>query len=401
VVGGLGAALEDAEGFAGVEGGFGDDGEQHGFAHVVGAGAGDEDAAGGEQFEGAEVDFLVAAGGGVEAGAGFGEGGRVEDDGRERLVAVLFGGEEVEDVGFAEVDVGEAVEGGVGAGAGDGGGGGVDGGDRVAAGGEVEGESAGGSEAIEGAAGAGVAGGGEVVVALVEVDAGLLAFEQVGIEGESVHADADGAVDGAVQDAFFLGQGFTVADGDIVAEDDGAGGEEFVERGEEVGLGAVHALVEGLEDERVMVAVDDEAGEQVGFGEDDAVGVGVVDDVAAVEEGGFEAASEEGGADGFGLIGEQAQRDLGRGAVVGGAEDAAGGSGDEDGIAGGGGAAVEDIACEDPGVAGGDAGGAFFGDPDGGGYRMASRRAIRCSVAGWVANRFIRDRPVNGLMMNR
>jgi hypothetical protein len=149
-----------------------------------------------------------------------------------------------------------------------------------------------------------------------------------------------------------------------------------------------------------VVAVDDEAGELVGFAEDDAVGVGVVDDASAVEEGGFDAAAEEGAVDGFGLIGEEAQGDLGSGAVVGGAEDAAGGSGDEDGIAGGGSATVEDIAGEDPGVAGGDPGGAFRGDADGGGYRMASRRAIRFSVEGCVENRFMSDRPVKGLMMN-
>ena len=50
-------------------------------------------------------------------------------------------------------------------------------------GGEVEGEAAGGGEAIERLAAAGVAGGGAVVLALVEEDAGLLAVQQVGARG--------------------------------------------------------------------------------------------------------------------------------------------------------------------------------------------------------------------------
>ncbi len=75
----LHAAFENAKGFAGVERGFGEDFEEHGFAHVVGAGVGDEDAAGAEEFEGSEVDVFIAADGSVELLAVFGEGGRVED----------------------------------------------------------------------------------------------------------------------------------------------------------------------------------------------------------------------------------------------------------------------------------------------------------------------------------
>ena len=46
MVGGLHAAFEDAQGFAGVERGFGYDFDQHGLAHVVGAGVRDQDASG-------------------------------------------------------------------------------------------------------------------------------------------------------------------------------------------------------------------------------------------------------------------------------------------------------------------------------------------------------------------
>ena len=72
---------------------------------MIGARAGDEDSAGTKHFEGAKVEFLVAAKGGVEIALGLGEGGRVEDDG---VVAVVGGGvvlEQVEGVGFDPFDL--------------------------------------------------------------------------------------------------------------------------------------------------------------------------------------------------------------------------------------------------------------------------------------------------------
>ena len=57
----------------------------------------------------------------------------------------------------------------------------------LALGGQVQGEAAGGGEAVERFAAAGVAGGGAVVLALVEEDAGLLAVQQVGAQRQAVH----------------------------------------------------------------------------------------------------------------------------------------------------------------------------------------------------------------------
>ena len=68
------------------------------------------------------------------------------------------------------------------------GGGAIDGLDGFALARQVQGEAAGGGEAIERLAAAGVAGGRAVVLALVEEDAGLLAVQQVGGQGEAVHA---------------------------------------------------------------------------------------------------------------------------------------------------------------------------------------------------------------------
>ena len=78
---GLSANFDQAKSAVGVKGGRGEHFEEVLLADVVGAGAGDEDAAGAEHLEGAEVEFLVAAEGGVEIALALGEGGRIEDDG--------------------------------------------------------------------------------------------------------------------------------------------------------------------------------------------------------------------------------------------------------------------------------------------------------------------------------
>ena len=70
----LGAPLQQAQGFVGVPRGFGDHCDEIGFAHMVGARAGNESPAGAKHLQCAEVQFLVAAEGGFEVFAGFGEG---------------------------------------------------------------------------------------------------------------------------------------------------------------------------------------------------------------------------------------------------------------------------------------------------------------------------------------
>ncbi len=63
-------------------------------------------------------------------------------------------------------------------------------------------------------------------------------------------------------------------------------------------------------------------------------------------------------------------------------------------------AAILHVARENPGMSGRSPPGALRGNADDWGYRIASRRAIRCSVDGCVEKRFIMLRPLNGLMMN-
>ncbi len=184
----LGTALEDAQGAVRIEGGFGDQ-LQHGcLAEVVGAGAGNEDASRLEKAEGAEVDFLIGADGRFEAAFILREGRGVKHDYGELAAGAGVAGEEIEDIGLLPLDIGDAIGGAVGARGEERGGGGIDGFHALAFGGEVEGEAAGGGKTIERFAAAGIVGGGLVVLALVEKDSGLLSVEQVGAEGQTVHA---------------------------------------------------------------------------------------------------------------------------------------------------------------------------------------------------------------------
>ena len=107
---GLPSDFDQAEGAVSVEGGGGQHFEEVGLADVVGAGAGDQDSARAEHLEGAEIEFLIAAQGGVEVALGLGESGRVENDGvvATRLLRTSGGGivlEQIEGVGFDPFDL--------------------------------------------------------------------------------------------------------------------------------------------------------------------------------------------------------------------------------------------------------------------------------------------------------
>jgi hypothetical protein len=180
---GLSSNLDQAERSVGVAGSCGEHFQELRLANVVGTGAGDEDSTGAKHFEGAEVEFLVAAEGGIEVALRLGEGGRIEND---RVITLAGGGvvlEQVEGVGFDPFDllVTRLVEGGVLVGDFERGTGAVDAGDVRAAGSQMEGESALVAENVESLA-VGVLGGGGVVLALVEEGSGLLAFEGVEVK---------------------------------------------------------------------------------------------------------------------------------------------------------------------------------------------------------------------------
>ncbi len=247
---------------------------KRGLAHVVGAGAGDQDAAGREQAQGAQVDLLVAGDGGVEIAAALGEGRRIEHDQRKLPAGGRVAGEQVEDVGLVEVDVGDPVGLGVGAGGGERGAGAVDRFHGFALGGQVQGEAAGGGEAIERLAAAGVMRGGAIVFALVEEDAGLLAVQQVGMHGEAVDRGPRRCREfrrrgWRFRAAVALWRGPATSLRATMPR----GWKISVQAGGDLALGGVHALVERLHDEVIAVAVDHQGGKQVGLAVDYAVGV--------------------------------------------------------------------------------------------------------------------------------
>ena len=80
-------------------------------AHEVGARAGGQIAAAGQELHGFQVDFLIASDGVVDGMTGLGKGRRVEDD-EIIVMALVVGqvGQEVEDVGLlGRDDVFQAV----------------------------------------------------------------------------------------------------------------------------------------------------------------------------------------------------------------------------------------------------------------------------------------------------
>ena len=364
MIGGLAVDGDAAEDAAGIEGGGEQGVEEELGIDMVRAAEGGKGAADFQKLEGAEMDLFVAAQGIGHGGAVAGEGGGVEDDkvepGDDAFVG-LDGGvvlEPVEDVDGVEGGVGgEAVAGGVALGGGDGIGALVEEMDvRGAGAGGVEAEAAEEAEAVEDLAASGEAGDGFVIGLLVEVHAGFVAADEVGLELEAVEVHGDGAVEGAEEEAAGFGEAFEFAGAHVAAFEDDAGGENLLERGNDEGFALVHAEGGDLDDEDVFVLVDDEAAEGVALGVDDAEGGGGGHVLAAHGEGGADAALEEGFVEVDAVDGEEADVDLGPGVEDAGAKEALAVVFDLDEFAVGDGLGeTEDFAVIDPGVTGKDA----------------------------------------------
>src|ERR1019366_7800881 len=158
---------------------------------AVGVEASQRVAAAGVAGGGAVVDLLVPGGGRFQIAPALREGRRVQHDHAEVAARAGIVGKQLEDVGFLEIDVGDAVGASVGSRGDQRWARTIGGFHALALAGDVQGEAAGGGEAIERLAAAGVAGGGAVVVALIQKDAGLLTVHEVGAQGEPVHLDRD------------------------------------------------------------------------------------------------------------------------------------------------------------------------------------------------------------------
>jgi len=162
-----------------------------GFADVMRAAKGGEKAVGVEQFQRAEVELFVAAEGIVQLPLGAGEGGWVEDDKIPARFGLLLRAEEIEGIGLDGFDC-EVVAFRVGPDEGGRVGADLDGLHRTGAGlGAGEGEGALIGKAIEHFAAFGVCRHGGVVLELIEVEAGLLAVEEIHLKAQTHGLDLE------------------------------------------------------------------------------------------------------------------------------------------------------------------------------------------------------------------
>jgi hypothetical protein len=117
-----------------------------------------------------------------------------------------------------------------------------------------------------------------------------------------------------------------------------------------------------LQRKDVRITIDDEAGQEVAFAEDEAVGVGIVDDALAVGDGIGDALAEQCGEVGDRVAGDEADGDLGGAGIERRSEGFAAMVGNGDYIAGTGAIYGCDVGAVDPDVAGFQAGCAAGGE---------------------------------------
>jgi uncharacterized protein (DUF2164 family) len=235
---------------------------------VVGAAARDQDPARPQQLHGAQVDLFVAANGRLQLVPGFRERRRVEDDGVVAGPAIDLVAQQVEDVGLANFDVSCPVpfhpalrlSGRLGAH--------LHRQHMACARRHLQRKAAGVAEAVEALARR-VGGRGQMVLALVEKGAGLLAVDRVRQEGHRTFVVLHEPGRGTAHDALAHRQAFQVPGPPIVALDDGYGRELLLKDVEERLPHDVHRGRERLDGKDLPVAVDDQPGEQVGFAVDE------------------------------------------------------------------------------------------------------------------------------------
>ncbi len=174
----------------------------------------------------------------------------------------------------------------------------------------MQGEAAGESEAVQGAP-AGITGGSEVVLALIEKDAGLLAAQEIGVEGQPVEVNSHPVRNVARQGLRFQGEPFLSPYWHVVPRRNACRGEQCLETRDDLGKQPVHALVEGLHDEIIAVTVDDQARQAVGLAVNQAIGIGAGDDPLPKSRSRLDAAGQKIPVDRLGAAAQQAQCDLG------------------------------------------------------------------------------------------
>ena len=139
---------------------------------------------------------------------------------------------------------------------------------------KMEGKAAGRSEAVERIASC-VPRRGEIVLPLIEIDAGLLPLHKIGVPAKPVHRYLDSRRNVTRYNLRLDRQLFSSANRDVVSGDDAFRREQFLQARDDFRLRSIHALVEGLHRQVIAVAVDDQGGQQIAFRVDDPVGIGV------------------------------------------------------------------------------------------------------------------------------
>src|SRR5919109_2427359 len=109
---GLPPNFQDAQGLLGIQGSFGNHVQEVGLADVVGTAAGHQNSSWAEHLQGTQVEFFVAAQGGIQVLFGFREGGRVENNGVELTAGGGVVLKQIESVGFEPFDF-VSIEGGI------------------------------------------------------------------------------------------------------------------------------------------------------------------------------------------------------------------------------------------------------------------------------------------------
>ena len=133
-------------------------------------------------------------------------------------------------------------------------------------------EAARGRETIEGAA-ARVPGRRDVILALVQKNAGLLAAQQVRVQLQPVHLDGNHLRNLARQHTGFQRKVFAFPNRGVVALHNSARREKLFETAHDLELGAIHALIQRLHREVVAVAIDHQARQLIAFPMHQPIGV--------------------------------------------------------------------------------------------------------------------------------
>ena len=257
----------------------------------MGAGAGNKEAPVPDKLHAPEVDLPVAPGGGLYGIAGLGKGGGIQDDHVVELLLGVKSRQELENVRHLIVyDTVQAVEGRVLPGLFDGQVRCVHGKDMGSAGnGGVEAEGSGMGKAVQNVRSPADLMDGPAVVLLVQEKAGLLAVFHVHDVADAVFRDGDLCIKGLCQKSLealqaflfpYLGVAPFIDAPDLYA----VFGEDLRKGRKDISLDPLAPQGQGFHYQDILVLVHGQAGQKVGFPEDDPAGGGV-DDVLSVFPG--------------------------------------------------------------------------------------------------------------------